>query len=124
MLVLITFNRGSFSVPDSVLSPGGQLLLPPRNRSRSEQMPPVYRLTTEAPSGVCLRLVTLVNHFTADTCQGWTRLWLDQLPGLYFLPCHMGTEMVIGEKEGRSRERVFVIAVAGGLEEANTARRP
>lgn len=36
----------------------------------------------------------------------------------------MGTEMVIGEKEGRGRERVFVIAVAGGLEEANTARQP
>lgn len=58
-------------------------------------MPPVYRLTTrEAPSQVCLRLVTVVNCFTADTCQGWTRLWLDQLPGLYFLPDHMGTGMV------------------------------
>lgn len=35
----------------------------------------------------------------------------------------MGTGMVIGEKEGRGRE-MFVIAVAGELEEANTTRQP
>lgn len=66
-------------------------------------------------------LVTAVSCFTADTCQGWTRLWLDQLPGLYFLLDHLGTGMVTGEKEGRDRERVLVIAVDGGLEEANTS---
>lgn len=33
----------------------------------------------------------------------------------------MGTRTVIGEKERRGRDRVFVTMVAGGLEEANTS---
>lgn len=80
---------------------------------------------SEATSWVCQMprplLITIINSFTVDTCQGWTRPWLDQLPGLYILPDHMGHRE--GDGWGRrkeARERVFVIEVAGGSEETDT----
>lgn len=72
--------------------------------------PPPPARHSEATSQACLMprllLATIINSFTVDSCQGWTRPWLSQLPGLYFLPYHMGTGTVIGEKKGGEGEAV------------------